>query len=88
MYNTPLQIEYRLFEDPLEIMNIMYLMLVSNIDNVIKSENTWYADDIQNHLLHTCYQHGESNDKQGFTCHSDNFMVYNNNNQTTNNSYL
>ena len=92
VYNMPLQIEYGLFEDRLEIMNIMYLiendMLASNINNVIKSENTWYVDDILNHLLHTCYQHVESNNKQGFTCHPDNFKLYNSDNQTTNNSYL
>ena len=40
-------------------MNIMYLiandMLASNINNAIEKENTCYTDDIQNHLLHTCY---------------------------------
>ena len=92
VYDIPLQIEYGLFEDPLKTMNIMYIiendMLASNINNVIKLENTWYVNDIQNHLLHTCYHHVESNDKQEFICHPDNFTNYNNNNQTTNNSYL
>ena len=92
VYEMPLQIEYGLFEGPLEIMNIMYLiendMLVSNINNAIKLENTWYVDYIQNHLLDTCCHHVKSDDKQGFTSHSDNFMVYNNNNQITSNLYL
>ena len=55
VYDVPLQIEYGLFEDPLKTMNIMYLiendMLASNINNVIKLENTWYVNDIQNHPL-------------------------------------
>ena len=92
VYDTPLQIEYGLFEDPIKTMNIMYLiekdMLASNINNAVKLENTWYVNDIQNHLLHTWYHHVESNDKQEFICHPDNFTNHNNNNQITNNSYL
>ena len=92
VYNMPLQIEYGLFKDPLKTMNIMYLiendMLVSNINNAIKLENTWYGDDIQNHLLHICYHHVENIDKQEFICHPDNFTNHNHNNQITNNSYL
>ena len=91
VYDMCLQIEYGLFEDPLEIMNIMYLiendMLASNINNVTKLENICYIDDIQNHLLHTCYQHVEdTNEEQGFICHPDKCKVLNNINNITNNS--
>ena len=80
VYDMPLQVEYGLFEDPLEIMNIMYLiandMLASNINNVIKIENTCYIDDIEN------------DNEQGIICHPDNYTNFNNTNQGTNNSYL
>ena len=85
VYDTPLQVEYGLFEDPLEIMNIMYLiandMLASDINNAIKKENTCYTDEIQNHLLHTCYQHVENDNKQGIIHHPDNYINLNNTNQ-------
>ena len=55
---------------------------------MIKLENTWYVNDIQNHLLHTCYHHVENIDKQEFICHPDNFTNHNHNYQITNNSYL
>ena len=63
VYDMPLQVEYGLFEDPLETMNIMYLiennMLASNINNAIKIENTCYVDDIYTisyftHMVSTC----------------------------------
>ena len=92
VYNTPLQIEYGLFEDSLKTMNIIYLIendiLASNINNVIKLENTWCVNDIQIHLLHTCYHHVDNIDKQEFICQSDNFTNHNHNYQITNNSYL
>ena len=61
-------------------------MLASNINNVIKIENTCYIDDIQNHLLHTCYQHVENDNEQGLFVTPDNYINSNNTNQGTNNS--
>ena len=93
VYDMSLQIDYGLFEDPLEIMNIMYLivndMLALNINNAIKNENTCYMDDIQNHLMHTCYQHVDNIDEeQGSICNPDKCIFSNNCHAITNDLYM
>ena len=57
--------------------------MASNINNSIKNENICYKDDTQNHLLHTCYQHLENDNKQGIIHHPDNYINFNNANQGT-----
>ena len=52
---------------------------------MIEKENTCYIDDIQNHLLHTCYQHVENDNKKGIIHHPDNYINFNKTNQGTNN---
>ena len=52
---------------------------------MIEKENTCYIDDIQNHLLHTCYQHVENDNKKRIIHHPDNYINFNKTNQGTNN---
>ena len=47
VYDMPLQIDYGLFKDPLEIMNIMYL-----IENDILALNTTHAIKNKKYLLY------------------------------------
>ena len=78
VYDTQLQVKYGLFEDPLQLMNIMYLiehnMLASIWNTMINNKHADLYDDIHNHLLHTCYQHCDDNNNT-----QDNLLILNKN---------